>query len=222
MTLDQILLSIQNWNKIQTTGSPAEIESYFADYTGFTFQLTEEQLAPKTTPIDQICYHCYVGVWEEKLHYFIIDSLRDTEIQYTSSEGLLPFIAECKMSTAPFPESFAQDIISKEQAQTLVDNWEKYGDEWIAVQRSTENYLYQAFVIPQLDILFSQPYDAYFGLNQKPLLPTFTPDLVLCLASAGDINIINYFDLVRPVPPFKAVGELAKDKFYLLELALNP
>lgn len=219
MDLNTILTGINSWNKTRLNASTHDILLLFDQGNGFKFDLTNIPAAPVDPIIDKETVHAYLGLLDGKLHYFLIDSYADTEEQFQSEEGILPYIAVCPVSCNPFPMGDGQDIISQEEAADLMGNWDTGKKAWIEDSKLSESGLYQVMVIPYNDILVKQVNVAFFGLNTTDDCEVYEPDLVI--VNAGRVLQNYYHDLVRPVPPFKYGGELDKNKFFLLKLALG-
>jgi hypothetical protein len=214
MELKLILEGIRNWNSIKSTSDFSTIERLFGKSTGYEIYINSGRMIQDLT----VNFHSYLACLDQKLFYCLIESSKDTEEQYNSKEGILPFITICELFEKPFPESDSLVIITPKEAEQLVNNWEKHKDIWIKENVSIEDGFYNALVIPKSDLKTDTNYSCFFALKQNDSPIDFTADLVL--TDYQNQLVTNYYDLVRPVPPFK-IGELDKSRFFLLNLALK-
>lgn len=218
MTLETILNSIRLWNEVRKEDSSKALEILFDQGNGFSFAVTGLEASLRES--DETV-HAYAGVHEGLLKYFIIDSKFDTKEQNDSPEGILPYISVCDVKYYPFPDNTAGDTITYRQASDLVSNWEEYKTEWLKQRVRIPDGIYQAFDIPYDDVVFQVGDTAFFGLkNDRVDEKLYTADLVIVSQGPDGESLFNYSDLVRPVPPFK-FGDLSRQKFFLLELALD-
>lgn len=214
MTLNMILDSIGAWNTLRTQQNATQINALFS--VGNYFNYTKETLLDDEIGIKKASFmHVYMGVKEGKLKMFLIDSRRDTQSQYESAEGILPYITICSLHEGT---GNLGGEISRKDALLRIDAWEDGHEEWVENQVQTVDNIFQAFAIPGDDLTINTPLKIYFGLKPNPNLGDPLADLIIVEPAGSESKQVVYYDMVRPVPPFGASGSFAVSSFYLLEL----
>lgn len=213
MNLNEICKSITEWNSLRESKQAQKITALFAEGNNFSFK-NENQ--PKIASDSYM--HVYPGVASDgKLKIFLIDAARDTQEQYQSKEGILPFITQCDLNHS---ENLG-DVIPEEEALARILNWKENYPEWIAAQVTQPDNVFQAFAVPLSDLAEGHSLNIFFALkNENPGLDATADLIVYDESPEGQLsNFSKYFDMVRPVPPFHMDTPLDKENFFLLEIS---
>jgi hypothetical protein len=203
MNNNAIIDNIKSWGLARTNKEGQLFKQLFRQDIAFFFTI------PETTDNEtELYYHAYPGLEKGQLKFYLIRSDHDTETGYNEK-----YVIEAAIETLN-----SMDRIPEETAKKRIDTWTTDHDSWIDRQLDTEDSIYLAFGIP-LDDMGPGPITAYFALaphNDGLAGQGYTADLILYRKS-DDGQGDAYFDLVRPVPPFKP-NPWAKKDFYLLTL----
>jgi len=208
MDLNQILECIGRWNDLRLSKNSEAINACFEKGNSFLFE-TDDFVKGK-----DIFMHVYPGVTASgELKFFLISSQNDNAEQSTTARSLDSCITVCDLSE----DKYLGDQITPEDAIGRIENWKHHHTEWINNQVQTPDNIFQAFSIPSEDIINGDDLRVFLGL--KPSESGYDADLIVFDSVAGNELLYNsaFFDMVKPVPPFKAVGELKESNFYLLE-----
>jgi len=215
MTLDQIRESIGRWNALRDQKDADKLNALFADGNSFYYQrnvLGEEEGGGASR---SAYIHVYPGVTDNKLMLFIISANRDNELQDLSSEGILPYIT---VSPLLEPSNLGSEI-PEQEALLRIEAWEEDHVTWIENQVDTKENIFQAFAIPSGDVELGRKLKIFFALKLNAA-NVATADLVVYEKSDdGGLTPNRYYDMARPVPPFRPDGGLQQSDFYLLSIS---
>lgn len=213
MTLNQICESIGRWNALRAQKDADKLNALFANGNSFYYQrnvLGEEEGASRSAYI-----HVYPGVTDNKLMLFLISANRDNELQDLSSEGILPYISVSPLLQSPGLGS----EIPEQEALLRIEAWEDDHVNWIENQVQTKENIFQAFAIPSGDVELGRKLKIFFALKLN-VGNIATADLVVYEKSDdGGLTPNRYYDMARPVPPFRPDGGLQQQDFYLLSIS---
>lgn len=212
MTLQMILDSIGAWSSLRDNQDATQINALFS--VGNYFKYTRETPKNVETEVGKIYYmHAYMGVFENKLKIFMIDAANDTQAQYESPEGILPYITVCSLHEET---GNVGGEITKQEAMLRIGAWNADHETWIENKVETPENIFQAFAIPESDLHEGQQLKIYFALKANPSPEIASADLVVVEKTGTSAKQVLYYDMVRPVPPF---GSFAQSNFYLLEIS---
>ncbi|WP_296145317.1 hypothetical protein [uncultured Flavobacterium sp.] len=212
MTLDQIRESIGRWNALRDQKDADKLNALFANGNSFYYQrnVLGEDGASRSAYI-----HVYPGVTNNKLMLFLISANRDNELQDLSSEGILPYITVSPLLESPGLGS----EIPEQEALLRIEAWEDDHVTWIENQVETKENIFQAFAIPSGDVELGRKLKIFFALKLNAG-NVATADLVVYEKSDdGGLTPNRYYDMARPVPPFRPDGGLQIQDFYLLSIS---
>lgn len=213
MNLNEICESILEWNSLRENREAQKITALFEEGNNFSFT-NENQLKIASDSY----LHVYPGVASDgKLKIFLIEAARDTQEQYQSKEGILPFITQCNLNHA----ANLGEQIPDQEALARIQNWKENYPEWIAAQVTQPDNVFQAFAVPLSDLAPGHSLNIFFALkNGNPVLNATADLIVYDESPEGQLgNFTKYFDMVRPVPPFHIDTPLDKENFFLLEIS---
>lgn len=213
MTLDQIRESIAAWNTLRSQKDATKLDALFANGNNFNYErnVLGEDGASRSAYI-----HVYPGVTNNKLMLFLISANRDNQTQDESTEGILPYIAVSHLNES----SNVGGEISTQEALHRIEAWEDDHTTWIANQVETRENIFQAFAIPSGDVEVARKLKIYFALKPNPEGGDAIADLVVYEKSNdGELTPSRYYDMARPVPPFRPDGGLQQSDFYLLSIS---
>lgn len=158
--------------------------------------------------------HAYPGVYDGKMVFQLITSGNDVMANF-SAEVVPSNVVTVNVSTKPMPLG---GEIDPAKAIERVGNWNNstIREEWIENTTSI-GMMYQAFVIPGDDIVSNQKHGAYYALKAGAE-DDYIADLIIVNLESGKVVYLGtvYFDMTRPVPPYKPSGETMKANFGLL------
>nr|WP_294860764.1 hypothetical protein [uncultured Fluviicola sp.] len=209
--------SILNWNS--ALDHVDTLKEKFKDCLGF--DIPKEFIAQITGEF----VHVYLGLDDnELLMFFLIDSAKDNKAtllsdSYPPSEEWPIFDIYANYGS---PDSnVVSDQLDEPEAARRIANWDLNYQNWIDEMCRDEKPIFQAWKIRKDDLGQNiADYSARFALVITD--QGCTPDLVIVCkdtytAKNGNVVHNTYYDLVRPVPPFKVVEMPA---FYLLMYSL--
>lgn len=181
LTLPEIQTYIKNWQKIRTDAS--ELKKYLLYADSFSYKIEN-----KPSEI----FHVYPGVCleTETLYIFLIDAKMDQRKKYDS-------IIQCKIepnlgnSESPLPSREALEMIYK---------WQKNREEWIDKKINTKYGVFRAFSMPADYMVEGAEYETFFSLKENSNNDEVERDADLVTMRK------NFYDVVRPVPPFGGGG----------------
>lgn len=224
---ETIIQSLYRWEEIRNGNDPGKVIELFANVKEFRFQV------PKGDEpiITDDWYHIYFGVLNEEgrdaLKLYIIPASCDTKESY--SEGkLFPGIIPCNPLMNP-----DENEIPRNEAMALILNWEVNHKMWIHGQAGGEyGMVCQAFAVPGEDLPAGEPLRCFFALkntgNSSSRALNYAADLVFTnkqgellyhpKEGSAAAPVEKYYDLARPVPPFKKGTVTAREYFFLLAL----
>jgi hypothetical protein len=184
--------------------------------------------------------HAYPGIWQETLLFFCIADFNDTLEMASMDTISICTVFQQGTSTLRFlGDSFASCVtsvmkdvdegilgyvgdneISPVEAQKRIQLWDSCHDAWINdVVNIQHDKLYEVFVIPSNDLNLNIDYYFRFALNpDDPIKGHSSADLIVVDKNGSVIpapDNSRYWDLVRPVPPYKAEQGLQPEAFYL-------
>jgi hypothetical protein len=223
--LETIIQNIQAWRNLCTNKRIEQFSQTFKGVIGVHFMVSSEMNSSigeqknVLPPDEKAYYHAYPGISEDgELKYYMIHALYDTEEYF--EKGILEYIVECKILR--LGEQLIGSPISPAEANRLIGNWEKNHKEWIPKQTDSTYGMYRAFAIPEADIPQEKPLIGFFALKEnlngiEQEDSNLVADLVFWdLKYQTFLHSESYYDLARPVPPFKKGSALAEENFYLL------
>lgn len=179
LTLDQIKKYIQNWQSIRK--NPDELKKYLSQANSFSYKNSFFSIKE---------LHVYPGVCFEsgKLYMFLVSAKADAKKDYSHI-----IVAEVDIDLGmgePLPTRIAIERI---------ENWRLNRDSWIEKQALTEEGIFAAFNLPADYMRKGIAYETFFSLEANPkVLTGYIADLVTMRK--------NFYDVVRPVPPFPPVS----------------
>jgi len=213
MNLNEIRESIAKWNSLRKNKDAQGINALFVEGNSFFYK--RESLEKSTSGS---YLHVYPGVSAQgKLHVFLIEADRDTQGQYQSKEGILPFITQCGLSHSVN----LGDEIPEQEALFRIQDWKDNYSSWIGAQVEEPDNIFQAFAIPLSDVAEEHSLKIYFALKNEGGGGNQIADLIVFDESAEGrlLNVSKYYDMVRPVPPFHVDTPLDQENFFLLEIS---
>ncbi len=214
--IDPVYQSMINWNENRNVYST--MSSVLATGNMFNFNIVLDE--------DSKYVHAYPGYIDGQLIYQLIASEYDKEINFEMD--ITPENVEtCSVQNKQFPLG---GPIPQPEAATRVGRWNNSTtrNTWILAETTNEN-LFQAFIIPVEDIVSGEDHAAYFALKDGEE-DDYIADLVIINTETGmlmttepvvpvemetEVGIV-YYDMVRPVPPYKAGFGREKVNFGLL------
>lgn len=177
MEINEIKKCINNWKTI--VNDSTELKNYLSIASSFSYK----NIYSTTKNI-----HVYPGVnFETKTFYmFLIDEELDKNQKYSSENVIQVNLGSLLSLRSSIPTSIAL---------TRIENWNEKRDIWIDKQVKSGEGLFLAFNLPSAYMELDAEYETYFALQDNP--ESF---------SGYDADLITtkkeYFDVVRPVPPF--------------------
>jgi hypothetical protein len=225
-SLETIIQNIQTWKNLCGSKTIEKFAQTFHGAIGIHFMIPPEmnssidEQKKMLPPGENDYYHAYPGITDDgELKYYMIHAIYDTEEYF--ERGILEYIVECKILR--FGEHLVGSPISPAEADRLIGNWEKKHKEWIPKQTDSIDGMYRAIAIPEADIPDDKPLIGFFALKEnlngieQEQDSNLIADLVFWdLKHQAFLNREIYYDLARPVPPFKKGSALAEENFYLL------
>lgn len=212
LTWNEVKNNISLWNAIRR--SSLLLKPLFEGNLHFEFHTSTTINLPKTK------LHFYPAISSNDLVLYIIKEDDDQRSVYESDpSGFTNKIITAKLkqphdNSTPAVHSNIVDIpskISAGEAIARIGNWITYHNRWID-ENAPNTGIFQAFHLDASDEGLHDKLLGYFGLKGTADPFDFSADLVL-------LNTENdFFNTVRPVPPFGQEGEAA---FFLLEAATN-
>ncbi|MEL1242816.1 hypothetical protein AAEO56_00970 [Flavobacterium sp. DGU11] len=202
MNNSTIINNIKSWGLARSNKESQVFKQLFLENSGFFFTI------PKTNDdVTGLYYHAYPGIEKGLLKFYLIRSDHDTEEGYNEK-----YVIEATIKNLT-----GMDIIPEAIAKERIDTWVKNHNGWIDNQLDSEDSMYLAFGIP-IDDVEPGSITVYFALapyTSEITGQSYNADLILYRKYDGAGE--SYFNLVRPVPPFKP-SPWAKNDFYLLTL----
>jgi len=176
MTTENIFEAIRKWknlidfykNGIDTNG--AEILNFLNQGTHFSVSGEEiEQWKQNLGTVELKTIHAYVGIHEEQLKFFLIDSKSDKDADFSNiiiKEFSRNFTEE-KMESSN-DEEVAPPPITAESAINRNFRWNMFGTSWIQAQKTEA--IFQLISIPfsdydKMGITGAQTCTSFFGLT---------------------------------------------------------
>lgn len=201
-----IIEDLKQWQLARAEKDAKQFLNLFDGIIGFSFKVPFGY----TPGNNNVAFHAYPGVIDGVLNFLIIASSFDTKEKFSESTVLTTSIISAN----------SMFHISDREAVQRIAAWQVGYKEWIKTQLHTEDSIYQAFNIPADDLVEGETIDAYFALapaNSKS--KESLADLIISRNGDGSKKINDsFYDLVRPVPPFKPRPWPDKNEFYLLTL----
>lgn len=163
-------------------------------------------------PGDTSAYvHAYPGITTTgDLVFFVISGYLDTP----SNPNIAANVTVCPIATGQASPGQGGNITPAE-ALARINNWALYHNNWIASNISTQNSIFQCFVIPQEDSAQGTTHNAFLALQTNSTAPGgYNSDIIV---QDVDTAQIYYMDTIRFCPPY-GTGSMAPSRFYLLSL----
>lgn len=216
-TIDEVFLSIMEWNDLRNDA--VAMSDVLGDGNMFYFTIPLDATSPYV--------HAYPGIINGNLVYQLITSENDKAINFQLNVHPTT-VRTCPVETKQMPG--VGGTIPQLEAMTRVGNWNNTltRESWIGTETTNET-MFQAFIIPVDDIVSNQKHAAYFALKAGPesdfiadliIINTQTNELMTIPATEvevdGGLETTTYYDMVRPVPPYKAGLGREKANFGLL------
>lgn len=183
ISLADIQIYIDNWKKIRTNAT--ELKNYLLTADSFSYTI-------KSKPSDNL--HVYPGICTKtrSLYIFILDANMDRSKKFDS-------VIQCKV----IPNTINSEPLPTSEALERIYNWQKYKSKWIDIQMSSKYGVFRAFNMPAAYMVEGAEYETFFSLKEKPKSNAddeteYEADLVTMRK--------NFYDVVRPVPPFGGGG----------------
>lgn len=210
--LNDVTKCINNWLKIRNDSTICS--TYFNTENYFTFGINN--LVEN--------YHVYLGIddSEKVLYVFLLDSQLDNA---QDRSKIFSNLIICKVigrsqitiSLANTESGLPPDGISPTDAISRIENWANNLGVWFRKQAGTAAGVFEAYNLPAAYMVTGQNYQTFFALKANNTNPTgFYADLVTATTSSQGIT--QFYNVVRPVPPFDILPE---NDFYLLQLSIN-
>jgi hypothetical protein len=222
-TLEQVLLSLRRWNRIiadarcddacknsedsdECDECRARILEIFSNFNGFTI--------PALELFTNDDHHVYIGMESDaptaKPEFFIISKSNDTPLNIVKPGVISRYVAAYH---EPPPAPGASEELTKAEALRRMSNWLNNYTSWVNSMYKMEYPLFHAWYVPEIDM-------AGNDMEHKVVLGLIVSEVqnrteLIFYTTGNDAQ--HFFDLVRPVPPFKS-GEL--DDYTLLMTAL--
>lgn len=194
-----IIDSLQNWESARQKQNSKYFKQLFTGALGFSFRLLKEDPKPSY-------YHVYPGVEDNRLVFYIISSNFDNEKGY-QDKAVIKSNSIALQATLPIPDS---------EAVKRIALWQSTYEKWIDKQVRTPENIFQAFFVPADDLAFDTDVNVYFALAEDKDKPDVIEADLIISRSADSLRVDKFFDLVRPVPPFKPIDGMDQVSFYLL------
>ncbi len=195
MTTAMIIDAIAAWKAILTNGSA--MVGYFDQGNRFSYDNI-------TYPEKSEHIHAYLGIYDNKLMFFMIPEAYDKEdYQATISD----YTQVCPV----YWTLAGSHTINDMEAKARMDRWKDEYKTWVPKQASDPVGMFQAFNI-HADDFESEGCVCSLGLQIGGVEGFRTADLIV--ANQNDKTLIQFDDFVKPVPPFGASA--AAESFYLL------
>lgn len=196
--------SIRYWNDALRAGK-TQFKDLFARYDGFT-------ILPGTLPPGNGNFHVYMGLDspndDAKMEFFIVDEEYDNRTDIGNPGVIFRYPAR---PIKPNPQ--AHQPIPTDEGVRRILNWTLNNQNWLDALFLQELPMFQSWSVPMEDLANpTHTYNAWFALvvSDGPA----QPDLVIEHVGA----LPTFYDLVRPVPPFKSG---AMSEYHLLMEALR-
>lgn len=190
-TLPEIRTYIENWKKIREDLS--QLKKYLSYANSFSYTIQNK-------PSEY--FHVYPGVCleTESLYVFLVDAKQDASKKFDS-------IIQCRI----LPDLSNSESLPSGEALEMIYNWQNNREVWLEKQISTKYGVFYAFSMPAGYMVEGAEYETFFSL--KPKSKTEDNDGI-----AYDADLVtmrkNFYDVVRPVPPFGG-GGVEEDDFNL-------
>lgn len=160
--------------------------------------------------------HAYPGVVDGDLVFQVITSDHDVITNFSTSSPP-PYVVTAPLDTKPMPHLGGE--IDPAIAVERVDNWANTlkRSEWL-LQQTTNETMFQAMIIPADDIETGMQYGAFFALKDGEE-DDYIFDLILVNLDTNEVldgKKTVYYDMTRPVPPYKPGFGREKANFGLL------
>ncbi|AUP77370.1 hypothetical protein [Flavivirga eckloniae] len=207
MTLNEIKACILNWENIIKEGNSETIIHYLNQ--GFCFQITKsEYLKWKDKKPKNI--HAYLGVYNNKLKFFIIDSKSDKNGDFSDTILIKDFTYGIDPSEIIKPITLKKKItLTENQALDRSFRWHIRCKEWLqSIQNDPLKQMFRVISIPfqnYVQIFQSNTIVTnFFGLHKGKTNEALEIEIIVS-NEYGEHKIPNeYKDLTVPVPPFSA------------------
>ncbi|TPN81741.1 hypothetical protein [Aquimarina algicola] len=194
------------------------------------------EVSSRIDPIDPTYIHAYLGVHEGKLLFFLMNNIMDSEIEFTKEGKRIEDFIVVEEAIYMDQDQFAPfittsqsryfnstDAIPSNEAITRIIHWSVLKNKWINSAITTPNGLFEAFVIPSVDLEKETEVFALFGLKKKKPGQYPEAELIIWNETKGFLlsnpEVESSFeDIVRPVPPF-GQGITAIKNFHLMQVS---
>lgn len=199
--LDDALRSMRRWNTFIKNGED-RVAEMFSNYNGFIIDAKDSSFFADDCP-----HHVYMGMTPDEVpEYFIIPDFKDNP----SGIQIPGAILRCEAKEA----ANQHDELPPEEASRRKSNWVNNYRSWVKSMYSMEYPIFHAWHVPMPDTAGNNVHHfVSFGLIVSE--EQNRTDLIFYVPGNDGGH---FFDLVRPVPPFKS-GELAD--YTLLMKALS-
>lgn len=216
--------AIEHWNL--NRGSATALNSYVSDIDYF-----EIDLSSIPAPVTGEYLHVYPGVVDENLEnkawvFYLLDD--DDNAESTPLFNYIGF-------SGGFQDPVERAEIPDELALARITNWTDEHEDWIDTKVTSQDGVFQAYLVPFEDLNTTTVFHAYFALipilgppnSYEAELIIYNPDTKKVVGSYlpdEGSGLETYSNTVRIVPPFSALEEDARhqDNFYLLNQSYQP
>ena len=226
--IQTIKSNIQAWDEVRNTNLALP---FLTSGYGICLKYQDYQNWKANSPQS---IHCYLGINELELEFYMVDNVTDNQESYQVGNNLLikPFIRRINPNSLPpgstgfSPIHFVNNGISSQEAETRVMQWILSSQSWFQDQRNKLNSsnpglgIVQVFTIPFSDLeeLFdnnsnsNNQLDVYAMMALKDYGGNHDYNLELILAHVEQFNnptpsnVKVFQDVTQPHPPFSLAG----------------